>query len=365
MPLQIESILSPYCHQSFNSHLPAPLNSPSAIFTLYARNGLHSIAKSTLSKHPQREEALVPAYSCGDEIFSLQSAGFNIKPYDIEEDFSISPDTINNCISPRTGLILITHFFGIPQPHISKITNIANNLHIPLVEDCAQCFPLDSAVGLHGNASVFSLRKFLPIPHGGVLIINDPTLSRPSFRHIPNSAVLSDLFIFLGMQNKYFPPGTSISEIYKQVNIHIENIHGPRLPNSGGYELGISNLAKFLIQNFNLDEIFRLRQSNLKALSQILAPNINLQIIPTNPNVLPAFLFIKVPNAVKLHKKLTQAGINFTQPVWSFKHNLVNWNNFPNSAKFKEEILGIKIDQNISPAQSQSLSLQLSYSNIY
>jgi len=343
----------------FYKNLPSPLNSKHAIFTLYGRNALFSICRKIREINPQRNQALVPSYSCGDEIEAVARAGFSIIPYKIDLNLQVDlPDLISK-FTKRTVLVLLTHYFGFPQQCIFLIKKLCKKEGIFLIEDCAHVFGgvfRGIPIGKMGDASVFSLRKFLNIPHGGALIINNKELGLVRLKSPPNEAVLVDLLIFLGQKSGLFSKGTSIVEIYKQIGIESKNQHGPRLEKFGGYNLSLSNFAKFLIKKVDSQKIIMEHINNFNNYLNIflceLNKNIKRKIKPLfsslPDSVVPSFFPIMVDDSLVFCSTLRKKGFDFFQPFWSYFHKYVDWNKFPDAKKLKEKLVVLPLDSKIN-----------------
>lgn len=350
----IESFFLNDLTANFSNNLPEPLNSQNTIFTLYARNGLYYIAKQIKDKKPKKSQALVPSYSCGDELEAVLRAGFDIVPYRINLNFQADFNDIKSKISKKTGLILLTHYFGLPQKEVFLIKKTCENMSLFLIEDCAHVFGSTlkkNHLGTFGDASIFSLRKFLNIPHGGALVINNKSLARPHFSQPQNQAVLIDLFIFLGQKNGLFKKGMPIDKIYKQIGLGYKGRHGPRLEGFGGYNLALSNLARFLIKKNDASKIITTHIINFNAYSNLFLNytdrNIKPLILSLPSGVVPLIFPIMVEDSEAFCAKLKKKNINFCQPFWSYLHKYVDWVKYPAAMKLKKKLVAMPIDAKI------------------
>lgn len=352
--LDVENIFSGDLIADFGNNLPEPLNSKNAIFTLYARNGLYHIAKQIINEKPEKGQALVPSYSCGDEIETIFQAGFTSTPYRIDANLQADLNDIKSKIGKKTGFVLLTHYLGFPQKEISSIKKICENNGIFLIEDCAHVFGgtfESKPLGIFGDASIFSLRKFLNIPHGGALVINNRNLNQTYFNQPQNEAVLIDLFIFLGQRNGLFKKGTPINKIYEQIGLDNKNQHGPRLENFGGYNLALSNLAKFLIKKNDIPGTINSRIINFNAYLNIFLTHTETRVKPlvlSLPNgVVPLMFPIIVEDAETFCAKLRDKSINFCQPFWSYLHKYVDWIQYPEAKMLKKRVVALPVDTEI------------------
>ncbi|RJO61511.1 hypothetical protein C4544_02575 [candidate division WS5 bacterium] len=131
----------------------------------------------------------IPAYCCQSVLVPFGKLGIEIKFYDI--DSNLRP-VIKKSDFSRGDVFLLVHFFGIPQDTLS-INQLCQEFNMVLVEDCAHTLPDPEArypVGSIGAFSVYSLRKQLPVPDGGVLVVNNPQIKK----HMINNIRLPNLY---------------------------------------------------------------------------------------------------------------------------------------------------------------------------
>lgn len=101
---------------------------------------------------------------------------------------NVTAETISARLSPRTRAIMVTHLFGNPC-EMRDIVALARERSLPLIEDCAQAFLARADgryVGTLGSLGCFSLQqgKHITTGEGGIVVTNDPALSRRSFLFI-------------------------------------------------------------------------------------------------------------------------------------------------------------------------------------
>ena len=128
---------------------------------------------------PKGSEVLCSAVNIPDMFMILENHGLVPVPLDLQLDtLSVSENDWKHCISERTKLILVTHLLGSRNP-LDALFQLAEQYHIPVVEDCAQAFEsLDYRGDQRALASLFS---FGPIKTrsslgGAVAIIRDRKL---------------------------------------------------------------------------------------------------------------------------------------------------------------------------------------------
>jgi dTDP-4-amino-4,6-dideoxygalactose transaminase len=114
-----------------------------------------------------------PAYVCRPVVDVARAAGLGIALYDVSDRLeprwpTIAPD--------RGDALLALHYFGLALPG-RPLQEFCSAHAMPLVEDCAHTVPDPGAaaqVGSYGALAVFSLRKQVPVPGGGLLVVRDP-----------------------------------------------------------------------------------------------------------------------------------------------------------------------------------------------
>lgn len=114
---------------------------------------------------------LIPAYHCGTMVEPALWLNAEIAFYRLSSDLSIDLEDAERRIGPNTKALLITHYFGFPQP-LEPILTFCHDHNLALIEDCAHAFfgqSQDIALGGAGDFSVTSTTKFFPTVEGGLL----------------------------------------------------------------------------------------------------------------------------------------------------------------------------------------------------
>jgi len=127
------------------------------------------------------DEVITPAYSFTASADVILRVGAEPVFCDVQNDFNIDPDAIENAITKRTKAVIVVHLFGLPCD-MEKIMDIAREHHLFVVEDCAQAIGAEykgRKVGTIGDVGCFS---FFPTKNlscygdGGAIITNDAGL---------------------------------------------------------------------------------------------------------------------------------------------------------------------------------------------
>ncbi len=128
------------------------------------------------------DEVIVPAYTLGELMPTLQACEWQPVPADVEaETFNLDPQAVAGRITPKTRAILATHLLGAPC-NIEAICALARDRGLAVVEDCAHALGAEVGgrkVGTFGDAAIFSLEvnKAAPTYGGGMFVTNDPKVA--------------------------------------------------------------------------------------------------------------------------------------------------------------------------------------------
>lgn len=159
-------------------------------FTCSGTSAIYHVARALGLR--SGDEVLLPAYHCGKEAAPFLHLGIRPVYYRIGDDLAPQIEHVKRLITPQTSAMLVTHYFGFPAA-LRPVTSLCRAHGIRLIEDCAHAlFGRDSArpLGATGDAAIFSPRKFLPIPDGGIAVLNSPESAFPEEAR-PPSAILT------------------------------------------------------------------------------------------------------------------------------------------------------------------------------
>ena len=121
----------------------------------------------------KKRNVLVPAYLCDDYVKSIPASGFNLKFYQIDHGFNPVADDLFEKIDSKTFAVVIVHYFGFLCHHVDRVIDYCRQRNVKVIEDYAHFLYCDDIrKSIKGDIAIFSLRKLLPIPDGGLLYDN-------------------------------------------------------------------------------------------------------------------------------------------------------------------------------------------------
>jgi perosamine synthetase len=315
-------------------------------------------------------EVLMPAYNCGAEIEPLIRGGARIVPYRVDKSATVDIEDIRKLISDKTRAVHVTHYFGFPQP-IDEIRKLCDRHRLFLIEDCA--LALFSAwqgrkLGSWGDVSIFSLPKSIPVPDGGVLVINSPRLqswewkkrSAPLLSATRRSLSLfkSSLFRKRPLNNhpdridSELQDGVPMEEWYSSPEVR--GTDGlPDVPGWMHYEetftdRTLSWFSAHLLRGVDEDEIIKTRRRNYLCLASLLSgkPGFTLLYKMLPPGVCPLGLPLVCHDRESLCRHLSMRGI--TAAIWwpGFDRNM-DWDRFQEARFLKNHVLLLPAHQGL------------------
>jgi dTDP-4-amino-4,6-dideoxygalactose transaminase len=301
----------------------------------------------------------MPSLHCGVEVQAAIEAGLTVRFYGIRNDLTFDPTEVIARVNQSPGPVLVIHYFGFPQPYIRELANECSARGWILIEDCAHALlSTDScrSLGDYGSISIFSLRKTLPIYHGGALKVDHdavhaitgkwfvrPSLSRFPFRRYSQ---------FLKREVAEFGGGTLVSVMNK-----IRNQPKPRpgelapesLRQQPVRDYQLSGLCHAMAQAASPVEIVRRRRENYLLLESILDKYSGFKKVfgnGLNAGVSPLCFPIMVGNRREILIELHKGSIR-PYVFGAFPHPCLPLEECTATAEMRNAIMGLPIHQQL------------------
>jgi perosamine synthetase len=295
-------------------------------------------------------EVLVPAYHHGVEVDALLAAGAHPAFYPVGTRWTVDLEDLERRIGPRTGGLLVTHFAGFPGP-VRQLRDIAERNHLVLIEDCAQALLSvdgETPLGTTGDAAVFSLRKTLPVPHGGALVFNGrrryqlPPLAcppaGPTLRGLWRRFLLRrDQAGALRRMGRWFSHrlGTGREEIDRQTR--------------GALGLGPSPLVERIARAHELVQVVERRRRNFFHLLGALRGAAPPLVSELPSGVCPLFYPLWVPDRDEALARLLAENIE-VNAGWPSFHPRCDGGEFPDAARLRKHVVELPCHQDLGTA---------------
>ena len=151
------------------------------LFTSYGRSSLYVILRAL--NLPKGSKVGVPLYSCTVVFDAIVNAGLVPCFIEVDDNYTVDPEDLEEKIEDLEEKIedleavVVIHTFGRPAD-MDKIREIAGGK--PVIEDCAHSLLSEykgKKTGTLGDASFFSLAKYISAGGGGMTIVNNDGLT--------------------------------------------------------------------------------------------------------------------------------------------------------------------------------------------
>lgn len=304
---------------------------------------LFDSGRSALKMIPVNKDKLVllPEFVCESVIncFDIDKILF----YKINSNFEIDLSDLLEKMSEEVSTILVTHYFGKVQQTevLNKIRSVAEKMQILIIEDTTQS--LFSKTHTIGDYMIASIRKWLPIPMGGVLyskkgieLPNVMTLKRNSDNSRSYGMILKNLYLQNKLDcNKEYRTIFGICE--EKLNYQKEN----KL---------ISDFTRFLISCEDINILIEKRKKNYHYVAEALK---NLGILPVQnleESECPFALVLRMPERDRFRQYLINNNI-YCAVHWPFAQ--IQEKNRIGAKYNAETLISLPIDQRYGPETMQ------------
>lgn len=238
---------------------------------------------------------LLPEYICESVIscFDIHNVTF----YKVHKDFSIDLEDLEKKISPCTVAIFLMHYFGAVQNDqiLSELKAIAEERGLVIIEDTTQS--LFSKKNTIGDYMVSSIRKWMPIPKGGVLYYSKDRLGleRKGFIVSKDNERIAGMVL----KNLFLKDELDCNAEYRKIFSCCED----RLDEQQEIFL-ISDLSRFIISCIDIGSLVEKRRTNYRLLKDYLGSIGVEPAVKLSGNECPFVLPIRIPDRDKFRNYL-------------------------------------------------------------
>jgi perosamine synthetase len=309
---------------------------------------------------------LLPAYLCAAAIEPVIALGATVEFYRIDCDFQTDFADLRRRLRPETKAVLAVHYFGFPC-EIAKFRQLCDEHKLILVEDCAHVLQGEAdgrPIGSHGDMSVFSWRKFLPLYDGGELVLNSSTGIRVSWddENFVAGLKAAKNLIENCTEHSSALPMKAISNLLKLLDRGRDHLRRKELPTNstvpGGrgdlefdeslVNLPMSRVSRWVFERSDVPSILAKRQENLAFFRREFSSSKGIRLLcgangtGHSPWVAP-LIFEGVENA---HLALRARGIPAV--TWDgVRHPAVPRGMFPEADFLYENLVMLPVHQNL------------------
>ena len=343
-----------------------PFDQPGLRYRYFARNAVWD-AVQLLGLAGKR--VLMPAYHHGVELETLLAAG--VRPVFFRVDAQMRADFDDaRAKSAGAAALYVIHYAGFPQDmHAARY--LANELRVPLIEDCALALLSrdgEKPLGSFGDVSVFCLYKTIPVPNGGALLARGDLANRldllppvtppplPSTASHLIGSMLSNLELRTGEVGRRARETLRDAGRWLVRRAHVERVStGTQHFNVDDVDLGMSAASHLVLRNQDAATIVERRRRNyflLYAMLRDVAPPVTGEL---KPGVCPLFYPMPIEDKAGAMARLLARGVE-TVDFWRLRHPAVPAGLFPEVDRLREHVLELPVHQDLSPADAEHVA---------
>lgn len=280
------------------------------------------------------KKILLPEFICESVVdcFENQEVCF----YKLHDNFSINISDMDEKIDSNTQAIFIMHYFGALQKEstLQTIKQIAEKNELIIFEDTTHSvFSKSSTIG---DYQICSIRKWLPLPGGGVLYSKNDKLSVNNILSYEKSIDNNRAYGMM-LKNLYLKTGFDCNSIYRSIFTEAEK----RLDQQKKIQT-ISDFSRFISKCIDIEQIKECRVNNYLFLQEKLFDMKIAPAIALHDNDCPLVLPIQVNNRDEFRTYLMENRI-YCAVHWPFDSN--QRNNRPFAEKCAKQLISLPIDQ--------------------
>lgn len=308
------------------------------------------------------DEILMPAYNCGTEIDPFLLYGCKIVFYRVDERARIDVEDIIRRRTPHTKVVYATHYFGWSQD-LRELIRWCSKEHLRFVEDCALALfssGPDGPLGLQGDAAIFSLGKFLPLPAAGLLTLrHDSTLKIPVLREGTRSEMIKRTRSLLKKDLLRQLERVGLYSFLRRLKMHISQqqmteqgiVELPDMPGEYYFDesfrnVGIPRLSLGLLGVIDPNRVAQQRRENYLQLEKVvkLLPDLVPLFDNLQEGVCPLVFPVIVKDRSAWVGALSRLGIG-VYAWWEGYHRKCSWDEFPEARYLKDHLLCLPVNQ--------------------
>jgi dTDP-4-amino-4,6-dideoxygalactose transaminase len=322
----------------------------------YTSSGRGAISLALNQKAIKGRKALLPVFTCESVIKPFIDCGFEPYFYEIEKDLTLSYEKLNKMIKTiHPSVLFLQSYFGFNT--LLEIRNFLPQLKeehdLVIIEDITHswlsCYKKSGA-----DYYVVSLRKWLELPDGGLLISTNETIDTAHVINAEDSLVVDLFSRASALKHEYTQTlNPEIKPEFRKLFYRIEEI----LDNQTGIKK-ISSVSKYILTDSDFESIKRKRRENYLTLLKITSlTSLCRPVFNNQPeDVVPLYFTVFIDS----HREVIQkqfAEQNIYAPVlWPVpdclsRHDLLKSNNL------YEKLLCIPCDQRYSPEDMKRIRL--------
>jgi perosamine synthetase len=349
--------------------------------TILTYSGTAAVAQAAAALELGAGDAILcPAYACGHELEPLLRAGIPLEFYRVDARMQIDASDLRRRLRPPIRAVLVTHYFGFPQP-LSSLRKLCDEQGVYLIEDCAHAFLSSDGerpLGATGDVAVFSMRKTLPLPNGGAAVLNRGDLEPRGALRAPSRLSTYAKTLDLWRKSLLRPGSSADFARGRAALLAVAPLLAARLllqrlgvpsaldwydPDDERFDFdsrlldwAMSATARALLEQTDFAPVKQRRRRNYQRLAEILGPAAteHCPLLPLPDGVCPLYFPLLHDERDALCRALFRQGIS-AAPWWETFHPAVPWSAFPEARALKDRAFVLPIHQDLDDASIERM----------
>ena len=246
--------------------------------------------------------ALLPALACDSMVQPFKQYGHEVRYYKLKTDYSIDLDSIE--LGAERVLFLYMEYFGNPAISDANLEKMRAKGNIVFIEDRTHNLIWNRKSSFRPDFTMASLRKWLPIPDGGLLwgTITKPLAAETTFSTTRLKAQC--------MRHKYLACGNErIKTEYRKIFSTVSDIMDKDEPSA------MSAYSYTLAKSTDWKEMQGIRRINADTLIGVLQSSRFIKFIQDKTGLSDLYVVFTVPNRDEIQRRLSEKGI-FNTIIW-------------------------------------------------
>jgi len=346
---------------------PFPLSAPRRWYFYRARNAIYHVFRGL--GFGEKDIVLMPDYHNTNEVAAVRASGAAVRFYRVGRNLEPDMEGLARLVrSTDARALFVIHYFGWPQP-IKELLALCDAHGLLLFEDCALSLlgeTLGRPLGSFGQYSTYFLYKTLPVPNGGVLVVNGPgatSFDPVALAPCGAATLLGRTFELLleRLRDRWYLGGQAAFAVKRGIGMALRALDVDRVPFGDiGFDrdrvhVAISPLSLRLLERFDYDDIRGRRRANFLMLRERLDGGATLFPRELEAGMCPTIFPMLVPDKHAAAEALRARGI----AAMEF------WNHGDPEARgadalfLREHVLELPIHQDVTPDQVEYMAREV------
>lgn len=275
---------------------------------------------------------LLPDYIC-ESVIQLYETRFRVRYYHIRKDFSVDTQDLMRKIDDTVTAVYLMHYFGMLQDDktLEMICAYKKKFGFTIIEDTTHS--IFTRMKTAGDYCICSLRKWFPVPDGGVLYSDTESIKTDGNLPVKNP---SEKLTAMLLKKLYIDGKLECNELYREIFVTEEHKLDEQ---NQAYQ--ISDIAGCLLKYFSVTELKKKRKENYQKLLKTLQDK-KLQIPLKGKDFVPLSCPVYIEDRDKFRRYLAENHV-YCAVHWPLERTELYSNE--ETAYIARHIISLPIDQ--------------------